>query len=1053
MSGTGEIPATEEKGTPPLPAIGLTPATTKDSTLSTTTHVSGEMGDENLAAHDDSILRSPSDNSLQQSRRRPASSVSPVSPQHSIQPAPPSANNGRRSTKRRNSTSTSVSPRVLNGGVYPNIPTHTPRRLPSASAQSPAVDNLQPYWMKQAGRESKTSSPGHSPPSSAAGGPGVPPLKLEPITEVPSPRVGRGTDQPPVGSIPVVIPALGPTSRTPSEVDLDPEVTSSLFKLTAELYKKISDTELATPDQTHFENPAELVNDTRQALEALAKVYEEHKKTQGEKVTQLETEVAAMKEREEQKRGSMVSMEVQTLTESERVVQEYKKTVEEQTELLQKQSAELNLTEQDTKRAEEAQQRLREKYDRELARLRSAFEKEMGKHSALEAELREKLRKMQEEQAKRTVHTPPTGVFTMAFTDIEDSTNLWEWNGKVMKEVQKIHDTIIRQATIKYFGYEVNTEGDSFQVAFHTPQDAVMWCFEIQEKCMTAEWPEAFMKEVEKAAVIKGDNGQVLWKGLRIRMGLHTGEALSEDIDPVTKRKFYKGPFVVESGRMGDCGHGGQIILSRETMDFLTDILVELGEPQIVNLGEYLLDGATRPMEIFEISTKALSGRRHNDLRKAHKLTPGMYDAPSGPEVTLVFLFVDGATSLQEQFPSEFGAGVEMWQTLVRSLLKQHRGYECQQTATSGRFMLSFHNPLAAVRFCLAAQDAAMYIPWSPLLEVHDSCREIWGPNGTMLFKGARMKMGVLTGKPDECKPHNVTGRLDYFGPIVNRCARIAQKCEGGQILMDNASYQGIRSSYRSLGVPSIVDIGKHELKGVPQPEHLIEVTSNKLSGRCEIFRPQSDPSEARQLVPSGDSEQGSTSSMATLGQTERSVRNVMDTFGDVPPLDGHENDAEDEQGVPLDPEVRMSQYLAFMQEQSTKLGDLAARISQLHVEREQGSASSRDRLTDTPPPGAGDTGARARPAKGVRGLVTGEIATASAPAMTSGRATTQSPTPVVATRPTPGTSKAASGQMSTVTDSSKDSPETGTSTKAGQDGTAAPVSTLSAAAPVKKSS
>jgi len=39
-----------------------------------------------------------------------------------------------------------------------------------------------------------------------------------------------------------------------------------------------------------------------------------------------------------------------------------------------------------------------------------------------------------------------------------------------------------------------------------------------------------------------------------------------------------------------------------------------------------------------------------------------------------------------------------------------------------------------------------------------------------VLFLGPRVKMGIYEGRPNRICPHTTTGRVDYFGPFVNRC-------------------------------------------------------------------------------------------------------------------------------------------------------------------------------------------------------------------------------------------------------------------------------------------
>lgn len=50
-----------------------------------------------------------------------------------------------------------------------------------------------------------------------------------------------------------------------------------------------------------------------------------------------------------------------------------------------------------------------------------------------------------------------------------------------MDEANALHDKIMRGHLREFFGFEVCTEGDAFQLAFHDPADAVKWCITVQQ--------------------------------------------------------------------------------------------------------------------------------------------------------------------------------------------------------------------------------------------------------------------------------------------------------------------------------------------------------------------------------------------------------------------------------------------------------------------------------------------------------------------------------------------------------------------------------------------
>ena len=83
----------------------------------------------------------------------------------------------------------------------------------------------------------------------------------------------------------------------------------------------------------------------------------------------------------------------------------------------------------------------------------------------------------------------------------------------------------------------------------------------------------------------------------------------------------------------------------------------------------------------------------------------------------------------------------------------------------------------------------------------------------------------IITGKPTECRPHNLTGRMDYFGPIVNTTARVMAKAMGGQILAELNSVMNVKMSNVVL-----VDIGKIEAI-LPQSEQVPARTTRTAPG------------------------------------------------------------------------------------------------------------------------------------------------------------------------------------------------------------------------------
>ena len=77
---------------------------------------------------------------------------------------------------------------------------------------------------------------------------------------------------------------------------------------------------------------------------------------------------------------------------------------------------------------------------------------------------------------------------TLVCTDVEGSTELWEWDTTAMLQAVAAHDRAMRSLMVLHHGYEVWTEGDAFLVAFHTPEDASAWSMAVQQVNQFCAW-------------------------------------------------------------------------------------------------------------------------------------------------------------------------------------------------------------------------------------------------------------------------------------------------------------------------------------------------------------------------------------------------------------------------------------------------------------------------------------------------------------------------------------------------------------------------------------
>jgi adenylate cyclase len=180
-------------------------------------------------------------------------------------------------------------------------------------------------------------------------------------------------------------------------------------------------------------------------------------------------------------------------------------------------------------------------------------------------------------------YAPNTGQMVLAFTDVQNSTKLWNTKPQEMKAALKIHNTIMRRLINKYRGYEVKTQGDSFMVCFSDPMDAVRWACCVQRELLQAEWPAGILDAFD-CRVEWDSTRSLIYRGLRVRIGLHYGEA-ERNQDTVTRRFDYFGNTVNTAARVESEAKGGQVFISEDLFNtvkfFLLDAKLLTGPTQL----------------------------------------------------------------------------------------------------------------------------------------------------------------------------------------------------------------------------------------------------------------------------------------------------------------------------------------------------------------------------------------------------------------------------------------------------------------------------------------
>lgn len=181
--------------------------------------------------------------------------------------------------------------------------------------------------------------------------------------------------------------------------------------------------------------------------------------------------------------------------------------------------------------------------------------------------------------------------------------------------------------------------------------------------------------------------------------------------------------------------------------------------------------------------------------------------APTGI-LTLMFTDIQGSTELWERLGDTFRPVLDRHNLLIHEAIEGWDGYEVKSQGDS--FMVAFSRATDAVQCCLEIQRSLAAEPWPA--EVGE----------------IRVRIGLHTGEP--FLGYDAGGRPDYFGPAVNRAARMAAAGHGGQILVSSAT--------RDVGLGAVpadvewLDLGSHRLRGLEEPQRLFEVRHPDLPRR-----------------------------------------------------------------------------------------------------------------------------------------------------------------------------------------------------------------------------
>jgi class 3 adenylate cyclase len=165
----------------------------------------------------------------------------------------------------------------------------------------------------------------------------------------------------------------------------------------------------------------------------------------------------------------------------------------------------------------------------------------------------------------------PSGTVAFLFSDIEGSTRLWQEYPQQMKATLLRHDEILKATIEANGGYVFKTVGDAFHATFDKAIDGLVGALHAQLAIGAETWDPR--------------------TPIKVRMALHTGEAVERDND-------YFGATLNRSARLESIGYGGQILVSLVCAELVRDMLPD--DVSLKEMGRRRLKDLTRPEEVYQ---------------------------------------------------------------------------------------------------------------------------------------------------------------------------------------------------------------------------------------------------------------------------------------------------------------------------------------------------------------------------------------------------------------------------------------------------------------------
>ena len=165
-------------------------------------------------------------------------------------------------------------------------------------------------------------------------------------------------------------------------------------------------------------------------------------------------------------------------------------------------------------------------------------------------------------------------------------------------------------------------------------------------------------------------------------------------------------------------------------------------------------------------------------------------------EITYLFTDLEGSTQLWQEHPGGMSGVLARHDGLLTSVIEDHGGMVVRSRGEGDSLFAVFVRARDAAAAACAVQQAILKEPWALELSI-------------------KVRMALHTGE-SELREH------DYYGPVVNRCARLRGIAHGGQVVLSQATSELVQDALPEGA--SLRDMGTHRLRGMERPEQVFQL-------------------------------------------------------------------------------------------------------------------------------------------------------------------------------------------------------------------------------------